>query len=225
MTGTVVGNRLDRRKARTRAALVTAARDLLAIRDPAAVSIQEITDAADVGFGSFHNHFTSKQELFDCAVAESAQEHWALLEGVTAGLADPAEVFAVAARVTALLPRTRPALARVIDRTGTRYLDVAPVLATRMLTHLRHAKAVGRFCFDDPVIALATAGGAVLGVLHLNLTTVPAATGTAAGREDAGPERSAEALALSLLRMFGVPEGDARRLSTRPLPPVGQGWL
>jgi len=44
-------NRLDRRKAQTRAALVSAARDLLTSRDPAEVSIQEITDAADVGFG------------------------------------------------------------------------------------------------------------------------------------------------------------------------------
>ena len=44
-------NRLDRRKARTRAALVAAARQLLTHSDPAEVSIQEITDLADVGFG------------------------------------------------------------------------------------------------------------------------------------------------------------------------------
>ena len=50
-TETPAANRLDRRKARTRAALVAAARELLASRDPAEVSIQEITDAADVGFG------------------------------------------------------------------------------------------------------------------------------------------------------------------------------
>ena len=52
MTDTGAPNRLDRRKARTRAALVAAARELLASRDPAEVSIQEITDTADVGFCS-----------------------------------------------------------------------------------------------------------------------------------------------------------------------------
>ena len=88
------GNRLDRRKARTRAALVAAARRLLASRDPAAVSIQEITDAAGVGFGSFYNHFQTKQELFDAAVQEVLEEHGAMLDTLTAGMGDPAEMFA-----------------------------------------------------------------------------------------------------------------------------------
>ena len=52
-------SRLDRRKARTRSALIAAAREMLASRDPAEVTIQEITEAADVGFGSFYNHFDS----------------------------------------------------------------------------------------------------------------------------------------------------------------------
>ena len=75
-------SRLDRRKARTRSALVTAARELLTSRDPAGVSIQEITEAADVGFGSFYNHFESKQELFDVAVDEVIEEHGAMLEKI-----------------------------------------------------------------------------------------------------------------------------------------------
>jgi AcrR family transcriptional regulator len=98
-SGTV--NRLDRRKARTRAALLAAARELLTSRDPAAVSIQEITDAADVGFGTFYNHFQSKQELFDAAVEEVIEEHGAMLEEITAGIEDPAEVFAASVRITA----------------------------------------------------------------------------------------------------------------------------
>src|SRR4029079_10034250 len=84
MTETV--NRLHSRKARTRAALVAAARELLASRDPAEVSIQEITDTADVGFGSFSNHFASKQDLFDAAVGEVLEEHGAMLDGISAGI-------------------------------------------------------------------------------------------------------------------------------------------
>jgi AcrR family transcriptional regulator len=60
--------RLDRRKARTRAALVGAAQRFLA-DGKTNVSIQEITDAADVGFGSFYNHFSTKDELFADAVS------------------------------------------------------------------------------------------------------------------------------------------------------------
>ena len=49
-------NRLDRRKARTRQSLVEAAVRLIADGRGDRASIQEITDEADIGFGSFYNH-------------------------------------------------------------------------------------------------------------------------------------------------------------------------
>ena len=56
-------SRVERRKAQTRQKLITAARAMLASDTAAQASIQEITDTADVGFGSFYNHFSSKAEL------------------------------------------------------------------------------------------------------------------------------------------------------------------
>ena len=60
-------NRLDRRKARTRAALIRAAQTLIA-EGRTNVPILEITQAADVGMGSFYNHFETKEQLFEAAV-------------------------------------------------------------------------------------------------------------------------------------------------------------
>ena len=60
------GNRLDRRKARTRDALIRAAQTLIA-EGRTNVPIVEITQVADVGMGSFYNHFESKEQLFDAA--------------------------------------------------------------------------------------------------------------------------------------------------------------
>lgn len=194
--------RLERRKAQTRAALVTAARALLVERDPAGVSIQEITEAADVGFGSFYNHFPSKQELFDLAVASVADEHRAMIVRATAGLSDPAEVLAAAVRITARLPRTHPALARIIDRVGV------PYPGAYSIEDLRHGRAVGRLCYDDADVAFACVGGSVLAVLHLGLVTGDAAE----------IDRQADRLAVSLLRMFGLVEGEARKVVSRPLP-------
>ncbi len=74
--GAAPTNRLDRRKARTRQALVDAAVRLIAEGRGERASIQEITEAADIGFGSFYNHFTSKEELFQTA-SEEALERWA----------------------------------------------------------------------------------------------------------------------------------------------------
>ncbi|MEV0900242.1 TetR/AcrR family transcriptional regulator [Actinoplanes sp. NPDC049802] len=201
------GGRLERRKAQTRAALISAARTLLTSRDPAGVSIQEITEAADVGFGSFYNHFPSKQELFDLAVAEAVEEHRTLLASATRRLSDPAEVLAVSVRITGRFPRTRPELARIIDRVGAGYP------ATPTVDDLRHARDVGRLCFDDPEVAHACVGGSVLGVLHLGLTAGDPST----------IDRAADRLAVSLLRMFGLVEGDARRVVARPLPAVADG--
>jgi AcrR family transcriptional regulator len=208
MVDGVPPSRLDRRKARTRAALVGAARRILTSRDAAEVSIQEITDAADVGFGTFYNHFATKQDLFDAAVEEVMEEHGAMLDKVTAGLDDPAEVFAASVRVTARLPTTHPELASIIDRAGPRYLASPGGPALRALRDLRRARDAGRLAFDDPALALACTGGATLGVLRLNLATDdPAAT-----------DRAADGLAVHLLRMFGLPEADAHAVASRPLP-------
>jgi AcrR family transcriptional regulator len=61
--GASPANRLDRRKAQTRQALIDAAVRLIAEGRGERASIQEITEAADVGFGSFYNHFPSKEQL------------------------------------------------------------------------------------------------------------------------------------------------------------------
>src|SRR6202048_168848 len=75
-------SRLDRRKARTRAARVRAAQSFLAAGNPN-VPILEITQAADVGLGSFYNHFDSKEDLFEAAVADVLDHHGALLDELT----------------------------------------------------------------------------------------------------------------------------------------------
>ena len=202
-----MGSRLDRRKARTRGALVAAARELLTTRDPAGVSIQEITDAADVGFGSFYNHFESKQDLFDAAVDAVIEEHGAMLDELTADIEDPAEVFAVSVRITARFPRTHPELATIMDRTGPRYLTASWGLAPRALRDLQRAQGAGRLSIGDPQVALSCAGGALLGVLHLGLA-----------RNGESVDAAADELAENLLRMFGLAEAEARRVVQRPLP-------
>jgi AcrR family transcriptional regulator len=208
MTDTAAPNRLDRRKARTRAALVAAARELLASRDPAEVSIQEITDTADVGFGSFYNHFESKADLFDAAMEEVLEEHGALFDALTADMDDPAEVYASSVRMTVRMATTHPQIAKIIQRAGLRYLNAPDGLAPRALRDLKRARDAGRFQIGDPAVGLACSGGAVLGVLALS-TTNPNPKAIAA---------AADELAVNLLRMFGLPDDEAREIARRPLP-------
>ena len=208
MIETAAVHRLDRRKARTRAALVAAARELLASRDPAEVSIQEITDTADVGFGSFYNHFETKVELFDTAIEEVFEEQGARFDALTAEMEDPAEVFARSVRMTVRMTKTHPQVAKIFQRTGLRYLDASNGLARRALRDLRRGKESGRFDIGDPMVALACAGGCLLGVLAL----------TAISPDPDAIDASADELAVNLLQMFGLPRVEAREIAGRPLP-------
>ncbi|KNE83677.1 MULTISPECIES: TetR/AcrR family transcriptional regulator [Streptomyces] len=202
-----VPNRLDRRKARTRAALVAAAQRLVSEQGRADVSIQEITEAADVGFGSFYNHFTSKDELFDAAVALTLEEHGALLGSAVGDMEDPAEVFSAGVRLTGRLQRTHPQMARILVRTGMPYLTSEDGLAPQAMRDLQAAADSGRLDIDDPRTAVAMAGGALLGVLQLLET-----------RPDLDAERVTDQLAARLLRMFGLTRAEAQEIATRPLP-------
>jgi AcrR family transcriptional regulator len=84
------GARPDRRRARTRAALLHAGRALLAHGGVDGLSVDEIVAAADVAKGSFYNHFVDK-EMFareiGAAVRRQAEQ---AIAAANAGIDDPA---------------------------------------------------------------------------------------------------------------------------------------
>ena len=124
--------RVDRRKRRTRRQLVDAARRILVSRATTDVSIQDITDEADVGLGSFDNHFSSKAELFEVAAGEALEEYGQLARREPrGGLNDPAEIFALGVRRTAGLARTQPAVAEILVQAGEAFLVSDRGLAPR----------------------------------------------------------------------------------------------
>ena len=94
---TPVRDRHTRRREQTRAKLVEAARTLFARQGVDNTRINEITDEADVGFGSFYNHFDSKEAIVEAVLAETVAAQGEAIEAVTRQLEDPAEVIAAAA--------------------------------------------------------------------------------------------------------------------------------
>ncbi|WP_238412963.1 TetR/AcrR family transcriptional regulator [Saccharothrix deserti] len=202
-------SRAERRKALTRQKLIDAARALLASDRHSTASIQDITDAADVGFGSFYNHFSSKAELFQAAVAEVLEELGQLLDGLSGDVDDPAVTFAQSVRLTVRLAVARPETAQVLVRHGMVFIDADEGLAPRALRDIKAGVASGRFRVGDPRLALATTAGALLAVLHVSLVDPDSVT-------DSTCDEAAE----QLLRMLGVPLDEARVLATAPLPDI-----
>ena len=205
--GAVPANRLDRRKARTRQALVDAAARLIAEGRGERASIQEITDAADIGFGSFYNHFVSKEELFQTA-SEEVLERWAqMIDAACAGLDDPAEVFAISLRISGRLAWTHPEIAAFITGAGLDLLDAPRGLAPRALRDIRAGQAAGRFTIPDAEIALSAVAGGLLGLLRLHARNPERVT-----------ETSVDELTEACLRFLGLPAAQARRLARLRLP-------
>ena len=199
-------NRLDRRKARTRAALIRAAQTLIA-QGRTNVPILEITQAADVGMGSFYNHFQTKEQLYEAAYEAVIDAYGELLDHVTAGIEDPAEVFASSFRLTGRLHRREPELSRVLLNNIPRLLSADDGLAPRARRDITAAVDAGRFDVADVDIAVAIAAGALLALGQL-LHDQP----------DRDVEQTADQMTEDLLRMFGVPRRQAHRICTRPLP-------
>lgn len=82
------GGRRERRKAETRARLLTAARALFVERGYHATRPQDIAEAADLATGTFYAHFGDKREAFQ-AFSEQAAEQ--LMDRVRAAGAESAD--------------------------------------------------------------------------------------------------------------------------------------
>ncbi len=203
-------SRLDRRKARTRQALVGAAVQLIAEGRGDRASIREITDAADIGFGSFYNHFGSKDQLFSTASGEVMESWGQVIDRACAGIADPAEVFAVSFRISGRLGWTHPGLARFLAGRGLGLMDAPAGLAPRALSDLKAGQAAGCFTVPDAGIMLSAVAGGLLALL---------------GQPERHPQGVGEVIidrvAEGMLRMLGIDAAEAARLAALPLPEVG----
>jgi AcrR family transcriptional regulator len=196
-------DRHARRRERTRTQLVDAARRLFARQGIDNTRINEITDEADVGFGSFYNHFESKEAIVEAVLAEAVAAQGESIDAATADLDDPAEVVAAAHRSLLNLARSDPDWGWLVIR-----LDLS--LSLRALgpfarRDIERGIKVGRFQVPNKRVALFATGGALLGVMRDVL-------------DGQAPRDADRPHAEGVLRMLGVTAEDAREVARRPLP-------
>lgn len=201
-------NRLEQRKARTRAALVRAAQTFIAAGKQN-VPILEITQAADVGMGSFYNHFQTKEELFQAAIEDALDAYGAALDQLSTDVDDAAQVFAQSFRLTGRLHRRAPELSKVLLHNGLALAGADKGLAPRARRDIENAVHAGRFTVRDIEVAMVIVAGAALALGQL-LHDHP-------DRDDAA---TADQVTEDLLRMLGVPANEAHEICRRPLPDI-----
>jgi AcrR family transcriptional regulator len=201
-------SRLERRKLRTRRALVLAAQAFIA-QGKTSVPILEITQAADVGMGSFYNHFSTKEELFEAALTDALDDLGALLDSFTGSISDPAEAFAANYRLSGRLFRYRPREAALLLAHGGSLIMSNRGLSPRALRDITAAIDQGRFTIDDPELGLAIAGGTFVGLATLLRE-----------RPERDTETTVDAVTERLLRTLGMTAKQAQTLCQQPLPDV-----
>ncbi len=197
--------RRERRRRTTRAALVAAARHLVVEKGPDALTVADVTQAADVGFGTFYGYFDTKEALLEAVVDEVLDDLGRTNDALTAGLDDPALIVAVAIRHMVRTAIEQPQLAALLVRFGfSGDSRLWEGLHQRMLRDLEAGVSAGRFRGDRLAAATVTVGGAVMAALRANDLGWPQAS---LGDLDRG-------LAETLLGGLGLAVEDAASVTT-----------
>ncbi|HEY5808604.1 MAG TPA: helix-turn-helix domain-containing protein [Povalibacter sp.] len=193
----------DRRRDRTRKALIDAGRSLFAARHVDGVTVDEIVTAADVAKGSFYNHFTDK-DVFAREIAAMARRHAEQTVNIAnRGIEDPALHLARAVCVFVRFAIEHRESAQLLWRlnAGATMAD-APInraLRDNLLAGIR----VGRFKHVDIESAVLLVIGIIVVALRHALEE----------RLITPPIKIAERMAGGLLRSLGVAAEPAAKLS------------
>lgn len=169
-----------------------------------ATRVNEITEEADVGFGSFYNYFASKDEIVEAVLRETVEVQGAAVDALTGDLDDPAEVVAVAHRYFVRLARSDPVWGWLLVHLDVSHEVMTAALGPRAGRDIKRGVKAGRFAVPDARVALNAGGGALLAVMRAVLNG------------ELGPKADRHH-AESVLRMLGVPPGEAAEIASRPL--------
>lgn len=203
-------SRHQRRREKTRARLIDAARTLVAERGVDAIGLSDITEAADLGAGTFYNYFHSRDEIVEAVTEESIESLGARMDLMTADMSDAAEVFSSSLRHLVRHAISDPLWGWFVVRLGVAHPKLIDILGPRAARDLGKGLDSGRFTIPDVEIATSCVFGALLSTLHHVVS-------------EQTQDGIDEVFAQAMLSMVGVPPDEAREIATRPLPPLPEG--
>lgn len=209
-SGTPPEGRMAKKRRTTRARLLAAAYDVMSESGVDAAKLKDITEKADVGFGTVYNYFETKDELagqvLDCVIDDLGRRNVIATQGL--GKEDPALVMPVSIRLM---------LRAVIAAPMWQWWALRPdLLADRMregfgpygMRDMRAAAERGIFTLREEDIAptWALAVWVMVGGIHDVVVRNR-------------PPESETFVTETIMRMMGVSVETAHRISRTDLPP------
>ncbi len=160
--------RANPRAARTKAALVAAGSRLFSQRPVDAVTVDDIVQAAEVGKGSFYNHFADREALARAIKAQIRASIESAVTQANAGVEDPARRLARAVCTYWRYALDEPEQAGVLVHIHTGHTSLTAPLNRGLVEDLETGLAIGRF----DVATVESGVLYVLGVTQLALVRI-----------------------------------------------------
>lgn len=189
----------------TRQKLIAAALKVMSQKGVEGTAINDITEAADVGFGSFYNHFSTKAEIALAVFEVHADELASITRRIAEREHDRAVAIAYILRVFMTKANSDPVWGWFIVHASNGLPEVSRVFAQQGTQHIREGREAGRFTITCDNAAMRVILSSLLATMRGLLE---------------GNLRSSDVSETSqcLLRMLGVPGEEAQALSKRRLP-------
>jgi AcrR family transcriptional regulator len=204
------GSRQLRRRNATRTKLLDAARALTLEHPIADIAIAQITERADVGFGSFYNHFTSKEAILEATTEREADALRLAIDRVVTQEPDGAARLASAVRYFVAHSLRDPMWSWFLSNTHYGFVAVRRVMWPSLTRDLDLGRSHRRFDFQDTAAAAEFIIGGTLAVMS-------------AAPSGARDDRLASLAAVLAMRTLGVAPSEIPALVSRRLPPLDFG--
>jgi AcrR family transcriptional regulator len=198
-------SRGSRSREKTRKRLIDAALQVMSEKGVEGTAINDITEAADVGFGSFYNHFATKAEIATAVFEVHAKELAVITQQIGDRETDVAIGVSYIQRVFMTKATADPVWGWFIVHASNGLPELSKIFEEQGIRHIRQGREAGRFTVSCDRAAMRVILASLLASMR--------------GLLEGELELSDVAETIEcLLRMLGVSGEEATLLSKRKLP-------
>jgi AcrR family transcriptional regulator len=208
ISATETGNGLTRghkKKERTFNQILNAAHRVFIRKGVDLTAISDIRDEAGISQGTFYNYFRTKQDVLAELGARVTQYHKEKIFAISDRYDDPAERFAVFAKLWLDLARHAPDTAGIVAQAGDRMIALNRQMDLHLMAYLESGVESGRFEVSADQTTLDIVRSLGFSGIRLVLN----------GDTDSSFDTAFVAL---FLRALGLPSQEAEEIASRPAP-------
>ncbi|MCP5068338.1 MAG: TetR/AcrR family transcriptional regulator [bacterium] len=197
--------RVERRRARVRQRILEVTEALTRANGVDSVTVEDITEAADVARRTFYHYFESKNAALVPIARKQTRELNRRIDRTVERIDDPAEVISVALRHTLRSMPEDPLCAWFLFHSGLPHKRLREGIGESGYRDVKRGVESGRFKLDNEAAAATLLSGALIGALSERL-------------EGKLTDSDLDDTVEYLLRLLGVPPDEAQDIAHRPLP-------